>query len=295
MKKFCEISIPIILLLPLVTCKSHSQCASEANVLHFTYNGKNYEIIKELKTWADAAACAVERGGKLVEINDLYEQTAVYNALAESGISNSYSPVRDGGGTSYVWIGATDKNNEGTWLWDGNNDGTGTAFWNGQGAAGTGGGTAISGAHVNWGGTSITTYQEPDNYGSGQDAAAMAMTGWPYGSISLGISGEWNDINTDNAIYFIVEYDSSSVKNNENSGSKFTLSPNPCHDLVSISGTDKINSVKIFDSKGLLVLGYNEDQAKEPGIKVDTIKAGNYFMLIEGSGHNFYTLPFVKE
>jgi hypothetical protein len=296
MKNIFYIIIATIIIFPFSACKTHSQCANEVNVYHFTYDGRNYEIIKELKSWADAAACAVERGGKLVEINDLYEQTAVYNALSVSGISTTYSPVTDGGGTSYVWIGGTDNVTEGTWIWDGTNDGSGTNFWTGQGAAGANNGVAVGGAYVNWGGASTAVYKEPDDYGSAQDAAAMALTGWPSGTTSLGIAGEWNDISMSNAIYFIVEYSSSSInKSNNENNSSFVVSPNPCTNYLSISGTDEIVNLKIFDVKGLLIRDQKKAFVPEAKIKVDSLNAGTYFLLIEGKEHRFYTLNFIKQ
>jgi hypothetical protein len=96
---------------------------------------------------------------------------------------------------------------EGTWLWDVNNDGTGVHFWNGQGANGSGNGTVVSGKYTNWGGTSKGTFQEPDDYNNDQDAAAIGLAGWPNGTTNLGIAGEWNDIISTSSIYYIVEYD----------------------------------------------------------------------------------------
>jgi hypothetical protein len=107
-----------------VAGKTYSQsCASAANIYSFTYGGKNYEVVKELKTWTQAAACAVIRGGHLAHIDSGAEQNAVYNAITlGASVSATYVSVSDGGGAAYVWIGATDKNTEGTWLWDGDGD-----------------------------------------------------------------------------------------------------------------------------------------------------------------------------
>jgi len=59
----------LLFILPLlfVTNRGSAQCADQQNVFAFTYNGKAYEIIKENKTWLNAAACAVSRGGYLAE------------------------------------------------------------------------------------------------------------------------------------------------------------------------------------------------------------------------------------
>ena len=128
-----KITLPLFLL--LLFSNAFSQCASSANVFAFSHIGKNYEVIKELKNWADAANCAAARGGYLVEINNAAEQTAVFNSISAAGVSSTYTTVSSGGGIAYVWIGGTDKNTEGTWLWDGNNTNSGINFWNGEGAA----------------------------------------------------------------------------------------------------------------------------------------------------------------
>ena len=182
------------------------------------YDGKKYEIVKESKNWSVAAACAVERGGYLVEINSLGEQNAIFSEISKAGISINYKPINDGGGTSYLWIGATDKYEEGKWIWDGKNSGDGVNFWNGQGAGGSGNGKAVDGKFVNWGGASTGTFKEPDDYFSNQDAAAMALSGWPSGTTFMGIAGEWNDISIQNEIYYIIEYDAKKSKLKVNKG-----------------------------------------------------------------------------
>ena len=111
----------IYIFIILVANRTFAQtaCYTASNSVAFNYNGHTYKSIKELKTWANAANCAVSDGGYLVEIADAAEQTAVYNGIVASGISATYHAVPDGGGSSYVWMGATDKNIEGTWLWAG--------------------------------------------------------------------------------------------------------------------------------------------------------------------------------
>ena len=45
---------------------------------------------------------------------------------------------------------------------------------------------------------------EPDNFNGSQDALALSINGWPFGT-----SGEWNDIDETNRLYFIIEYNGS--------------------------------------------------------------------------------------
>jgi hypothetical protein len=172
-------------------------CASPDNIYAFTYDGKNYEVVREHRTWEEAAVCAAERGGYLAEINDEAENTAIFDeVLNNASIDLSMTIPLDGGGASYVWIGGNDFATEGTWVWDGNNDGTSAQFWEGDFD-----GTVVGGLYNNWG-------DEPDNFGGapspfdGQNALGLALTAWPFG-----IAGRWNDVNEANTIYYVIEYD----------------------------------------------------------------------------------------
>lgn len=181
-------------------CKSNnapvSQCANSSNIYSFTYNNKNYELVKENKTWEEAAACAVARGGYLSEINDISEQNAIFNELSNNAtITTSNTTAPDGGNAAYVWIGGNDMLTESSWAWNGDNNSTYTLFW-----YGTFDGNAIGGLYNNWGKGSIGLL-EPDDYLNNQDALGLALTNWPNGS-----SGEWNDLNKDNTLYFLIEF-----------------------------------------------------------------------------------------
>jgi hypothetical protein len=282
------------IVLQLTSLIVYSQCANTSNIYSFNYSGKSYEIVKETKSWVDASACAVERGGYLVEIGSLAEQNAVYSAILASGIPNNYKPIGDGGGTSYIWIGATDKNVEGTWLWDGNNNNTGTHFWTGEGAAGANNGTPVGGSYINWGGTSTTVVQEPDNYNN-QDASAIGLTGWPYGSTSLGIAGEWNDINIANTIYYIIEYDYLiGINEKEKTQNLCSVGPNPCHDKLFFINQSKVENLKIYNYQGMMVYENTLIPYGETAIDVSSFSQGVYIMLIEEAKHNFQTIKFIK-
>jgi hypothetical protein len=194
-----------------VICILFSACFLSCDADHGNYsfivNGKTYEIVKDRKTWPDAAAYAAKRGARLAEIKEPGEQDAIYHAITcDGGVSSEYSSVKDGGGIAYVWIGASDKNKEGEWIWDGANAGKGQNFWNGQGANGKGNGTAVNNAYVNWGGAFDRKFNEPDNYDSKQNAAAIGLADWPKDGPKLGQAGEWNDIDENNRLYFVIEY-----------------------------------------------------------------------------------------
>ena len=56
----------------------NAQCLLTSNFYSFHYKGHNYEMVKENKSWGKSALCAVERGGYLIEINDVEEQDSVF-------------------------------------------------------------------------------------------------------------------------------------------------------------------------------------------------------------------------
>ena len=95
-------------------------------IYSFTFGGTNYDLVQEKLSWEDAAAYAVNLGGYLVHINSIEEQNAIYDTIVNGAqISDTYTTVTDGGAIAYIWIGATDKNTEDDWIWDGDNDGIG--------------------------------------------------------------------------------------------------------------------------------------------------------------------------
>ena len=61
----------------------------------------------------------------------------------------------------------------------------------------------VGGAYHNWGGKSQNNIVEPEN-GNGvqQDAAGISLNNW-----FTVISGEWNDINMINQLYYVIEFD----------------------------------------------------------------------------------------
>ncbi len=205
MKKV-SLLVVVVLVANLIFAQNHN----------FSFNGTDYVIVKEMQNWSEAATWATDNDGYLAEINSVEEQTAIWNEVI-ANVPVDYTTVGTGGDIAYVWIGATDQETEGTWLWDGNNDNTGENFWNGQGAAGANDGSAVNGAYINWGGTSTGTPNEPDNFFMAQHAAGIGMDAWPFGSGGThGIAGEWNDIEASNDLYFIVEYNISNQSNENN-------------------------------------------------------------------------------
>jgi hypothetical protein len=118
----------------------------------------------------------------------------VYNAV-KATVPATYTEVPDGGGVAYVWLGGLDDEEEGTWLWNGDNE-----FW-----LGDKNGTALD--YANWGAGEPDNYTNSDVSPNGQDFAALALEAWPKGNGSLGKAGEWNDIAGTNQLYYVVEFD----------------------------------------------------------------------------------------
>ena len=101
--------ITTLLLLCLYPIITHAQCVTNTSNIHaFVYDGNSYEIVKEKLSWADAAACAVERGGYLASINDKPENDSVFAQVMLAGISTNSTLASDGGPADYLWLGGTD-------------------------------------------------------------------------------------------------------------------------------------------------------------------------------------------
>ncbi|MEI6694926.1 MAG: T9SS type A sorting domain-containing protein [Bacteroidota bacterium] len=264
-----------------------AQCAQTASIYSFNYGGHHYEIVKELKIWTDAAACAVERGGYLVRIDNAAENAQLMTSINAAGIAATYHPVTDGGGASYIWTGGSDKNTEGSWLWDGDNNNIGTNFWTGQGTAGSGGGAAIAGAYVNWG---CNTYCEPDNYFyiHDQDALGFALNTWPYGSAT-----QWNDIDMMNTLYYIIEFDNTGINDTKGSNNPDVF-PNPAKDYIQINGLQpniQHAEISIIAVDGKVVI---HQIPKTQKIDISSLSFGNYIVKIKSENESFFC-RFIKQ
>ena len=187
---------------------SQDSGSSNSNSLadSFSYGGHTYQLIKVESTFSEAVSDAAARSfsgetGYLVEIGSAEENQAVFDGVMEmvGDIVATLPYANDGGSAAYIWTGGTDQSEEGVWIWQD----SGQQFWDG-GAAGS----PVAGVYSNWGENSSGTQMEPDDYQMSQDGLGMALESWPWGSSDyLGSASEWNDIDLDNALYYLVEFD----------------------------------------------------------------------------------------
>jgi len=272
----------LTLVLIVYTINSIAQCATETNIYSFTYDGHDYEVVKENKTWVDAAACAVERGGYLARINDVNEQNTVYDQVKNNaGIDVADTVAPDGGGASYVWIGGNDIGTEGVWIWDGDNDGVGDQFWQGNYT-----GTPVGGLYNNWG-------NEPDNW-NGQDGLGLALTQWPISSGSLGSASQWNDVDDTNTLFYIIEYDTSSSEvGSHEFNENLSVFPNPTTQILNITNStqESIKYISIYNQVGKLIDKLQESDK----INISKYSQGIYLMVIESDKGNLARKVFIKE
>jgi len=259
----------------------YAQCADDANIYTFSYDGNDYQVVKENQTWEDAAACAVIKGGSLVRIDSAAEQAVIFSALSnDAGIVLSETDSPDGGGASYVWIGANDMASEGVWIWDGDNDGVGEQFWQGNAS-----GSPIGGLYNNWG-------TEPDNYHTHQHAAAIALTQWPLGSGSLGAAGQWNDVYTEsgayapNELYYLIEYVGGLAVDETDFDTAVSVFPNPTTETIFIRNNSDQNIVHatLFNQIGKVVNRKNATQIEK--LAVSALPIGVYYLLLESEKGN---------
>jgi hypothetical protein len=255
------------------------ECADSANIYSFSYEGVSYEIVKENKTWTDAAACAVERGGHLTEVDSQEEQDTIFYFLNNSGIDPSNTVAPDGGGASYIWLGGNDLAVEGDWIWDGDNDGSGPQFWEGTWA-----GTPVNGLYNNWGG-------EPDNWNN-QDGLGLALSSWPFGD-----PGQWNDVDDSNTLYFVIEYgDQTGISEPTRIKTDLLIYPNPAHEKINIETQNRLLvRVNLINQLGVSTLQKAFTQNKTNSIDICNFQPGIYYLVLTFENSDIATRLIVIE
>ena len=272
----------LLLVAILANCYAFGQCLDETNVFGFNYENKQYEIVQEQKTWSEAAACAAQRGGQLVQIDDAAEQDTVWSSIVDyANVPNNYVNVNNGGGIAYIWIGATDQSTEGDWIWDGNDDDSGDLFWTGEGANGAGNGAAEAGSFYNWGGKNSGTSNEPDNFNGNQNYAAIGLEGWPSGTTSLGEPGEWNDIIGTAELYYVIEHPEDQTNVKELQRERISVYPNPATHQVIVE-VDGLKRLALIDN-----LGRTVKQSVSATVDVSNLDGGTYTLQVRTTSGAF--------
>ena len=249
-------------------------CTDTTALYLFQHNNKNYAIAKDAKNWTDAIACAYQLGGILAIIDSQEEQDAIWAEIPNANITTSNTSAPDGGQASYLWIGGSDMGEEGKWEWIGEN-GEATQFWQG-----TAFGSVVGGLYNNWG-------NEPDDYMGQQDGLGLALTNWP-----MGFAGEWNDLNVENLLYFIVEAEIDTSSGNgggdggDGGGSDTTVAvtnyniqssmvyPNPSSSYFKIM-RDDIKEITIINALGQEVY---RKLAHSKTVNISHLREGIYFV-----------------
>lgn len=216
--------------------------------MHFYYNGHTYEIETAQLGWDDASANALglawNDGGRLggdIElplivpsylsiIGSAAENAAILKNLKAS-VAKGATTAADGGGASYLWLGASDVQSEGSWQWlDG---------------------TLLGAGYQNWGSGSLGG--EPDDFGGMQDFLAIATGKWPAPAGGLGAPGQWNDLDGANLLWSVVEWDG--------------LIGTPSNDKLTgtagddvIDGNDGHDNIKAGDGDDIIYMGKGNDK-----------------------------------
>ena len=186
--------VPLAAALTLLPAGAHAD-------LVFEHGGHTYQLVTSPTTWhqASAAAEALTLGGNtgyLARIDSASENEAILTAVSTHLSPEQFAETipDDGSEAAFVWLGGSDQDSEGQWVWTNNGD----PFWQGDFN-----GAAVGGRYANWG-------VQPDNAGGAEDALAMGLADWPEPFYDLGDTGQWNDLNAENPLFYLVEFDGQS-------------------------------------------------------------------------------------
>ncbi len=164
--------------------------------LNYGGSDKEYRLYKNPLTWSEAKTVSESLStnntayskSNLVIINSKDEADGLWNEIKTILNGMNAPKASDGGNSSYLWLGASDSETEGNWVWtDGRSFGSLEEDYWGSGSLGN----------------------EPDNYNN-QDALALGLENWPSGSetgAGYGNAGSWNDIDSGNKMWYLVELD----------------------------------------------------------------------------------------
>ena len=166
--------------------------------LIFEHEGHTFRLVENPASWdeATATAAAMSLGGEtgyLARIDSASENNAILSALSAhlSPAQLANTIANDNSDAPFVWLGGSDEGREGQWLWSNNGD----PFWQGDFN-----GKPVAGRFTNWG-------VQPDNAGGAENALALGLANWPKPFNDLGSAGQWNDLEADNQLLSLIEFD----------------------------------------------------------------------------------------
>ena len=166
--------------------------------LIFEHEGHTYRLVENPASWdeATATAAAMSLGGEtgyLARIDSASENDAILSAmsahLSPAQLANTIP--NDISEAPFIWLGGSDEDRESDWRWSNNND----LFWRGDFN-----GKPVAERYTNWG-------VQPDNAGGSENALAMGLANWPAPFYDLGSTGQWNDLEADNQLLSLIEFD----------------------------------------------------------------------------------------
>lgn len=271
-----RITITIFFIVTILN-RIYPQCANANNIYSFPFKGHTYEVVKENKTWLEAVNCALSRGGYLAKITDSTEQDTLFDyVINKSNIT--FTNTLNIFGTSAIWLGGTDTLKEGAWIWDGNNDGIGIPFWSGGPT-----GTSINGSYTKWG----ISPAEPDNSGR-QNHLCLTIDNRKINY------GRWNDIKSNDHIYYLIEYDQILDVNDPFLKFGIRIYPNPVHEILNVENPNhlSITEIHISNPEGQILESIYHPTNK---INVSNLQKGIYFIALKLEDHRTLTLKFIKD
>lgn len=249
----------------LCSISVNAQCSSSPNVVTYSYDGRDYELVQETLTWEQAADCAVSRGGYLAHINSQEEHDSLYAWLSTDPAIDPTGTI-DVFGASSIWLGGTDKANEGDWIWDGNNTDVGASFWSGNFN-----GTTVGGSFSAWG----VQPPEPDNSGGNQNYLTWRLSG---NNVSL-----WNDLHTSGGLFFLVEVDPNSASLEEvknEAGLKVFPIPFESEITVELNAEQQFTRIDVSAVSGTSVISKSFEPTNSIDLDVSELPEGVYVLTI---------------
>ena len=167
----------------------------------FVFQKHTYKIVSTPSSWATASAAASkmrvgQHQGYLARVDSARENRVILEALSAhlSDEQLAGTLANDGSEAPFAWLGGSDSASEGQWVWENNGD----VFWSGDFN-----GRPIGGRYNNWG-------MQPDGASGDEDALAIGLADWPDPFYDLGSAGQWNDLDGNNRLVYVVEFDGKS-------------------------------------------------------------------------------------